>query len=130
MTVIINGWESPIWRAIRYINLQCRGGPCICHFSRHIRVNVEFRGDPNTRGNKVQNLKHASQFDRPLDREMTTRSIWLNIQIDKSAGVLLDLFVELEPLPVGQRHRIEIRYDDPAGLEPSGRRDVSACVSV
>jgi len=33
-----------------------------------------------------------------LDRQISTRSIWLNIQIDKSTWVLLDLFIELEAL--------------------------------
>src|SRR5262249_12226469 len=59
VTVIINGWESHIWWTIGYINLQCRSAPCICRLSRHIRVNIELPSDPNTCGDKVQNLKHA-----------------------------------------------------------------------
>src|SRR6516162_6880645 len=51
-------------------------------------------------------------------REISARSIWLNIQIDKSTRVLLDLLVELEALLVGQRHRIEIPHDDPIALQP------------
>src|SRR6516165_5685150 len=43
--------------------------------------------------------------------------MWLDIQIDKSAGVFLDLFVELEALLVGQRHGVEIHDDDPAAFQ-------------
>src|SRR6516162_10895360 len=52
-------------------------------------------------------------------REISARSIRLDIQIDKSTRVLLDLFVELESLLVGQRHRVEIPHDDPIALQPS-----------
>jgi hypothetical protein len=53
-----------------------------------------------------------------LDREISTRSIWLNIQINKPTWVLFDLFIDLESLMVSEGHRIEIHHDDPATLQP------------
>src|SRR5215467_6477596 len=44
-------------------------------------------------------------------------SIWLNIEIDKSTRIPFDLFGELESLLIAERHRVEIRDDDPAALE-------------
>src|SRR5215510_5018010 len=58
VTVVIHGREPHIWWTIGYIDLQRRCGPCICPFSGHVRVNVELRGDPNTCGDKIKNLKH------------------------------------------------------------------------
>src|SRR5215813_4814226 len=41
----------------------------------------------------------------------------LNIEIDKSTGVLLDLFGELESLLIAEPHRVEIRDENPAALQ-------------
>src|SRR5208282_3774493 len=118
VTVIVNGRKSWVWWAIRYINLQCRCGPCVRLFDRHVRANIELRSDPNACGDEVKNLKHAPQLNRALDREISAGSVWLNIEIDKSTWVLLDLFIEFDALLVGQRHRVEIDHDDPAAFQP------------
>ena len=41
VTVIVNRWKSWIWWGIRYINLQCRGGPYVSLFSRQARANLD-----------------------------------------------------------------------------------------
>jgi len=82
----------------------------------------------NACGDKVEDLKHAPQLDRPLDGEIATRSIRLNIQIDESARVLLDLFVEFEALLVGQSHRVEIGDNDASPFQTCARHQSSTSV--
>src|SRR5215472_8101288 len=60
VTVIINGWESHIWRIVGYIDLQRRCGSCIRASSGHVGANLELRGNPDACGDKIKNLKHAS----------------------------------------------------------------------